>query len=571
MGFPTGYGDLPGFPSGSTTTDTGGYNYKPYVPGSRDFGFEVPAAFNNGEPYRDFGNGIKQVDVRTRNMRALEEAALPILMQALLSPQSLTSSFSKLAGPVSGLQPGSLSNFLFNDAGAFTGQAGGGQSGSGGGTGGTGGGTGNVDPHGDPPPPLAVPRGGSAQPPYGTDLGSIGGLLGGGTVDPNSPNANNKLLDPAAILAQFGINAPGDYGGFQGLLPGSAMPGGQDLNLGYLNQFLNPQGYAAGSPHPQGTDLGTQGLLNLFGPSGTNKNFGKGPAAVSGLQQFLTQLGVKFSAHGGPLNPGDITVVGEQGPEVIIGNQVLPLKDPHNMATLLLHAGAKGMANGGLLEEQPIQINGPGTWANMQQPPGHDTVTTTGTGQFPTSPTQGAGTGSIQRLLEQNPEMQTFNQANSLLGGSGGILGSGGGGEGILKALQPRFQQNLQFGLNSLTNAVPSVRNSAAAIQGADLTSRALNDYNVLAAQALQQGQSNTLGGLGLLGQLAGQAGSGQFNRNLQAGQLATQRDLGMGSLGLQAQQQQWNQTVNPTLQLLLAALGMAQPTAFQTVVGEQK
>jgi hypothetical protein len=140
----------------------------------------------------------------------------------------------------------------------------------------------------------------------------------------------------------------------------------------------------------------------------------------------------------------------------------------------------------------------------------------------------------------------------------------------VMAALQPLFQQNLGFGLNALTNSVPSVRNSGAAIQGADLTSRALNDYNVLAAQAMQQGQQNSLGGLGILGQLAGQAGNGMFGRNLQAGQLATQRDLGFGQLGLQAQQQQWNQTVNPTLQLLMGAFGMATPTAYQTVVSQK-
>ena len=189
------------------------------------------------------------------------------------------------------------------------------------------------------------------------------------------------------------------------------------------------------------------------------------------------------------------------------------------------------------------------------------------TSSFPATPNQGPGTGSIQRLLGQNPEGQAFDISKNLLMGQNGVLGSGGGGQGILAALQPLFQQNLQFGLNALNSSVPSARNSGAAIQGADITSRALNDYNVLAAQAMQQGQQNTLGGLGILGQLAGQAGQGQFGRNLQAGQLSTQRDLGFGNLALQAQQQGYNQAVNPTLQLLLAALGMATPTAYQTVV----
>jgi len=100
----------------------------------------------------------------------------------------------------------------------------------------------------------------------------------------------------------------------------------------------------------------------------------------------------------------------------------------------------------------------------------------------------------------------------------------------------------------------------------------------LMVAQAMQQGVNQQMQGLGVLGQMAGLAGQNPFQRALGLGQLSTQRELGLGQLaqqqqqflsdfGLRQQQQLYNQIVNPTLQLLLAALGMAAPTAFQTVV----
>ena len=268
-------------------------------------------------------------------------------------------------------------------------------------------------------------------------------------------------------------------------------------------------------------------LASLGFQQGAPQNMVGAPGVQGGFQQRAT---------GGPLDPNALTLVGEAGPELI--------------------------TPGGAGQQQVMPLN---MLQPQQSPMG--TPMLPNPNQFQAAPNQGQGTGSIQQLLMQNPEQQAFDIGKSSLMGQGGILGGGGGGQGIMAALQPLFQQNLKFGLNELTNRVPSVYNSGAAIEGANVTSRALNDYNVLAAQAMQQGQQNTLGGLGLLGQLAGSAGGGAFGRNLAAGQLSTQRDLGMGQLGLQQQQQQYNQTVNPTLQLLLAALGMATPTAYQTVV----
>lgn len=79
--------------------------------------------------------------------------------------------------------------------------------------------------------------------------------------------------------------------------------------------------------------------------------------------------------------------------------------------------------------------------------------------------------------------------------------------------------------------------------------------------QAAQISQSGQLGAGGLLGQLAGQAGMNQFNRNLQSGQFG---------LAQQAQQQQALQQLvtNPTMQLLLGGMQFAQPSDLQTLVG---
>lgn len=478
---------------------------------------------------------ILQTDVRTPQMQALEAASLPMLLTALTAPQNLASYFGNVAGPVPGAPQSGLANFLFNDAGAQAPPQGGGGGGqpAGGGSNPSNPARPNVDPSqpgwyipGQAAPgnlPSGAPVPGNGPTPISSDpstwgplVGNSGSLLGGGAVQPGAPGVSN----PADILAQFGLG--NDALGITGLLPQSGQPG-QELNLGALNAALNPQGYLLGAQHPTGST--PQGSSMMLGPNSFQQMFQ--PGDTSGIMSLLEQLGVNFRASGGPLDPNAPTIVGELGPELITP------------------------AAGAGQQQEVIPL--------MQ-------TTQAPQNSFASSPQQGSGTGNIQRLLEQNPEMEAFQAGQNALFGQGGVLNTGGGGQGVVDALQPVFQQNLNYGLNALTNRVPSVRNSGAAIEGADLTSRAVNDFNLLAAQALQQGQQNTLGGLGMLGQLAGQAGQGAFGRNLAAGQLATQRDLGLGSLGLQAQQQAYNQAVNPTLQLLLAALGMATPTAFQTV-----
>lgn len=531
--------------------------------GRNTSGIQGPGPFNPTDNNRQTGASrqigefgdypVGQVDVRTDMMRQLEQAALPLLTSLLDNPQGMAQMFGSIAGPVPGAPQTGLSNFLFNDAGAFTGQPQGPQ--------GPGMPPGGGGPPAPPPPPAQPPGDPSpVQPPVppppgnpiqqlptvpvptapvastdemwkGVNLTELNKLLQQGGYGTQVLNANKMKRDQ---LSPF-YNDPLAWEGYKqsnrGMTLFSEMDGGKyNPEYGFANvrhlldYFVDPSKMA--QPHADYTKKNTTG--------------GKISEAEwkAWVDAFNKQGGkVDKKAKGGKLNPNKVTMVGEQGPELI------------------------GPAVNGQQQVMPLQ----NTMQTMGAPAGPQT------GNFASSPIQGQGTGSIQRLLEQNPEMEAFNASKNILFGQGGALGAGGGGQQILQALQPLFRQNLDYGLTALSNRVPSMNNSAAAVEGADLTSRAMNDFNLFAAQAMQQGQSNTLGGLGLLGQLAGQAGGGQFGRHMQAGQLATQRDLGLGNLGLQAQQQQYSQMVNPTLQLLLAAMGMATPTAYQTVVPGKK
>ncbi len=183
-----------------------------------------------------------------------------------------------------------------------------------------------------------------------------------------------------------------------------------------------------------------------------------------------------------------------------------------------------------------------------------------------------SGPGAIQNFLQQQaPEVQTFQQAQDLLFGPNGILGGGNSGQAIIDALGPLFERNLSSSLAQLTNAAPSVFGSGFGQAGSGLAQSALQDFNLLSAQALQQGQQNTLGGLGILGQLAGQAGQNPFQRLLGAGQLSQQQQQFESQFGLAQNQQQFNQAWQPFLSFLQSIFGfIGGPTGFQTVQGPQ-
>src|SRR5690606_14768498 len=85
------------------------------------------------------------------------------------------------------------------------------------------------------------------------------------------------------------------------------------------------------------------------------------------------------------------------------------------------------------------------------------------------------------------------------------------------------------------------------------LASRAAQDFALLQQQARMAEMQNRMGAAGLLGTLAGQAGSGAVGRNLPAAQLGTQ---------------QTQMAIDPVLRLMLGGMGFAQPAPMDTVVG---
>lgn len=136
-----------------------------------------------------------------------------------------------------------------------------------------------------------------------------------------------------------------------------------------------------------------------------------------------------------------------------------------------------------------------------------------------------AGNGISQFLNSPAPEQTALDTINKILGQNPG--------QGMLDALQPRFQQNL-----SAANAQGPRFGSGNAI----LKSRAVDDYNLLSQQALQQGVQQQI----QAAQVAQMLGDALFNRQVaaygvgkdQAGQadIETQRRLQilMNLLGVQ-------------------------------------
>lgn len=157
----------------------------------------------------------------------------------------------------------------------------------------------------------------------------------------------------------------------------------------------------------------------------------------------------------------------------------------------------------------------------------------------PTTDLQRQSMGGISHFLNQPaPEQQAFDMSHPALQA---ILG-GKPGQGIMDALQPKFDQNLaqanqQGGRFGSANAV--------------MRSNALNDYNLLGAQAAQQGQQTQLQAANILGVLGGQAGQNPFSRM-------------MGAYGVgQQDANQQDQGTQRRLQMLMQLLGVGQQASL--------
>jgi hypothetical protein len=170
----------------------------------------------------------------------------------------------------------------------------------------------------------------------------------------------------------------------------------------------------------------------------------------------------------------------------------------------------------------------------------------------PSTGLQRQSLGGISQFLNQPaPEMQALQQSMPMLQS---LLGRNPG-QGVIDAMGPMFDRNLaqanqQGGRFGSGNAI--------------MRSRALEDFNLLAAQAAQQGVSQQLQGANMLGILSGQAGQNPFQRMAQ-GYGIGQSDAGQQDIETQRR-----------LQILQSLLGSATGASFglpisQTPSGAQQ
>lgn len=154
---------------------------------------------------------------------------------------------------------------------------------------------------------------------------------------------------------------------------------------------------------------------------------------------------------------------------------------------------------------------------------------------FPTTGLQQQSVDALGNMLRQPaPEQRALDLSLPALQG---ILG-GNPGQGVISALQPTFERNL-----ASANQQGARFGSANAV----LRSRALDDFNLLAANAAQQGVNQQISASQALGMLAQAAGQNPFERAQGAfgvgSQLAGQNDV----------------ETQRRLQILLQLLGTAQ------------
>lgn len=189
---------------------------------------------------------------------------------------------------------------------------------------------------------------------------------------------------------------------------------------------------------------------------------------------------------------------------------------------------------GGVRKQQVdllTKLFSPGGWQGIS-----DTFGQVGS---PTTPLQRQATGGISQFLNQPaPEQRALDTSMPALQN---IL-NGRPGQGVIDALQPSFERNL-----TLANQQGSRFGSGNAI----LRSRALEDFNLLGAQAAQQGQQTQLQAADMLRLLSGAAGQAPFDRMTQAAGVGAQE---AGQQDLETQRR---------IQLIAMLLGGAQGAAF--------
>ena len=264
---------------------------------------------------------------------------------------------------------------------------------------------------------------------------------------------------------------------------------------------------------PQGNTGATDRLQSYFGNLGVQST-GLQNQATGAMSRFLQQQNPAQNA----MNQANPFLTG------LLGNQPGTGLDPNAQSRL-----NQGMSQNGI----PGQVGG--YYNNLlggNAGPGSDVEQTlsrlmqTGGATAGQGGLQDALSASLQRLMS---------------GGGAGVgtqgldilarLAGSNPGQGVVDALQPTFEKNL-----ALADQTGGRFGSANAM----MRSQALNDYNLMAANALQQGVNQQSQAAQALGQLSQAGGIAGLQAQLQAGGLGNSL---LGTLGSLANQQAGIQT----------------------------
>ena len=380
---------------------------------------------------------------------------------------------------------------------------------------------------------------GDAMPFGGGTLGGVGstGLnLGTGNTNPYAQAGNNmgngslpNWLDPRAIAAnpqgfqdwqnqarQAGFN----YGPNQTAIPQVQPPANSNPFPGTIQLGdAMPFGQSFPTPGP-GLNPG-QRVESIFGQTGMPST----PLqrqSIGGIQQFLNQPSPESRTQQ-LLQPGLMEMFG--------GGQGIPQNIQNALGGQLGGQNPLGQDLQGILR---------GIAGNGNPLPGQAQNTLMG---GLNTDVLGGGVGDLLRKLAGGGGGATSGLMSLMQGGGGGADTSAlqrelsfNPNEQMLSALQPQFQRNLD-----LANQAGGRFGSA----NAQMRGQALNDYNLMASQALQQDLARRGNLASALGQISGQSAASQNATRLGAGQGAQAGQLGalgqlmggaQGSAGLQQQ-----------------------------------
>lgn len=362
--------------------------------------------------------------------------------------------------------------------------------------------------------------------------GTIGNLLALNPQQNVGARLDPLLGDTSGV--QQSLGNIGDFSNYLGTMPSFDQTTGLQSYLGY-----NPEQGAYGDIQGLNSFLGSRdvagGVQDQLSPY-----YGYNPeiAANTGIQNFNQQLsGLNLGGDiQGALSPYTQGLEGGAYQQIQGLNQQMAGQD----FTSGIYGALNPMVGGGL-EQQALgntqgfnqqlgQQNLAGGVLNGLSPFGNynpeiDTYNQLGGGLQSLANGPNPNANFVDPLQQQmqaqfsgaapNPEMDAFNLAHQYAQN----ITSGAPGQGVIDALQPLFQTNLDLSLGRLRNTAPNVFGTGIAYEGTDIARQSMQDFNLMAAQAMLQGQQNQISALNTQGGLASAAGNGSFNRGLGAAQ----------------------------------------------------